>query len=98
MTQIASKPDWGNRIAGEDGKITGNFQLFFDDLERQLNANLLGQALQFPVYLVEALPPADTQGLAVGMGAYVTNEASLGSVPVWFDGTVWRRADGVVAS
>ena len=98
MTQIVSKPDWGSILIDENGVPVRNFQDFLDEIEQQLNDNVLGQGLQFPVYVVADLPPAGTQGLNAGMGAYVTDEAVLGSVPVWFDGSVWRRADGVIAS
>lgn len=97
MTELTSKPDWGTVLTEEDGKATRTFQDFLDELDGNLNSNVLGQAIQFEVYAVADLPAADTQGLNVGMGAYVTDEAA-GAVPVWFDGSDWRRADGVIAT
>ena len=95
---INSKPDHGLTLVDKGGKADTRLQLFFDEIEQRLNDSLLGIGIQNIVYTVATLPIASTQGLDIGMQAYVTDEAALGSVPVWFDGVNWKRADGVIAT
>lgn len=86
MSALVAKPYHGATLITED-KATDALQLWFDELETQLNRNLLGDVVQLPSYTVAELgqvePPAGAQ-------AFVTNEVD-GAVPAFFDGTVWRR-------
>ncbi len=98
MVKLTSKPDPGSIGTGDNGTISEGLQVFLDDVEQRLNSDLFGIGAQNIVYIVADLPVAGTQGLEPGMQTYVTDEATLGTVPVWFDGTVWRCADGNIAT
>ena len=98
MTAITSKPDPGSVGTAANGVISEILQVFLDDLELKLNTDLFGIGLQLPSYAVADLPPAGTTNIETGMIAYARDEAG-GAVPVFFDGSDWRRVtDRVVAS
>ena len=75
---ITSKPAHGSQISGPGG-VSRDYQTFFDDVERLLNAP------QLPVYTVASLP-----GQLEGAMIYVSDEVG-GGVPAFSDGVDWRR-------
>lgn len=85
MSKIVAKPDHGSVLI-DDGKAADVLQLFFDEIETQLNMNLLGSQVQLPSYTVATLPSASTVG---GM-IFVTDETG-GAVPAFSDGANFRR-------
>ena len=85
MSEIVSKPNHGDQIIIES-KASNVLQVFFDDIQTQLNQNILGLQVQLPSYTVTTLPVATTAG---GM-IFVSNETG-GAVPAFSDGTNWRR-------
>ena len=90
MNKLNSKPDSGAALVEEQGGslIANNtLQIWFDELEQKLNANLLGKAVILIPYTVATLPSASecAQGLI-----YVSDESG-GAVPAFSDGTNWRR-------
>jgi len=90
---IVSKPDRGTPITPAD-LASQAYQVFFDDLERELNTNLLGNQVQLKSYTIAALPVVTT---AAGL-IYVSDETG-GAVPCFSDGTNWRRVtDRAIAS
>lgn len=51
---------------------------------------ILEEQPRLPPFTVAELTAIDTAGLEQGMTAYCTNETG-GEVPVFFDGSQWRR-------
>ena len=94
MTEITSKPDYGSRIADEQGALAPIFQNFFDELESQLNTNLLGDVLQLQPHTVATVPNASDNKDAL---IRVTDE-STGAMIAISDGIDWRTAAGVIIS
>lgn len=93
MTALVAKPDHGQTLVSED-KATDVLQLWFDELETQLNLNVLGDRVQLPSYTVATVPDATA---SVGM-IFVTDETG-GAVPAFSDLTNWRRVtDRVIVS
>jgi len=91
MTDIVSKPDYGENII-EEGKASQRFQLYLDDIERSLNIPIL------PTFTVAEL---NTSVLASSRnnGLVMVSNESSGVVPAFSDGTFWRRVtDRVVIS
>ena len=89
MTDIVSKPAHGDPIGDVEGKpvsISGQHQIFFDDLEEKLNTNLLGFQVQLTSYVVDSLPDASIAGGLI----FVSDEVG-GAVPAFSDGTNWLR-------
>ncbi len=98
MVALTSKPDAGSLGVNEDRVISELLQNFLDDLDRKLNSDVFGIGLQLPTYAVADLPPAGTKNILAGMTAYASDETG-GAVPVFFDGSDWRRVtDRAVAS
>ena len=98
MTAITSKPDPGSIGTNDSNVISEILQVFLDDLEMKLNTDVFGIGLQLPVYAVADLPASTVDNIEEGMIAYASDEAG-GAVPVFFDGSDWRRVtDRVVAS
>jgi hypothetical protein len=86
MTRLTNKPGDGSIIANDGGQVDPSYQVFFDELEQELNANLLGNQVQLASYTVATLPSAATAGGII----YVSDETG-GAVPAFSDGTNWRR-------
>lgn len=90
MTAIASKPDHG-AVLGDvrDGQVYASdaLQVFLDEIEQRLNADVLGLALKLPSYTVATVPTASSWANSL---IYVSNETG-GAVPAFSDGTNWRR-------
>lgn len=86
MTEIVSKPDYGDFLTRE-GKATDRFQIYLDDLTQRLNEFLLGVQVVLPRYTVATLPdvPSEDRGMI-----FVDDETG-GAVPAFSDGTNWRR-------
>lgn len=83
---INSKPAHGDKIV-EGGQLTRTAQAFFDDLEIQLNARLLGQSVVLQSYTALTLPDASKNT----NGMIVVSDESGGAVTAFSDGTNWRR-------
>lgn len=81
---ITSKPDYGSRVS-ENSVLTRIFQVFFDDLEQELNDRVLGAYVKLPIYTVATLP-----AVVEGATIYVSDETG-GAVPAFSDGLDWRR-------
>lgn len=94
MSALVAKPDHGSILIIE-GKAADVLQLWFDELQTQLNRNVLGDQVQLPNYTVATLPSAATAG-----GLIFVSDALGGSVPAFSDGTDWRRlqADRAIVS
>lgn len=87
---IASKPAQGvvvGRVQGDSVYLTEAFQVFLDELEQRLNANVLGDSVLVPSYTVAAAPDASVWS---GGTIFVSNESG-GAVLAFSDGTNWRR-------
>lgn len=82
---INSKPNYGVPLVA-DKKATNIFQLFLDDIERNLNDNLLGSQVTIPSYIVTELPSVTTRP-----GLIFVSDETGGAVPAFSDGTNWRR-------
>jgi len=98
MAKIASNPSPGSIIGFLKGvpiALEAVFFDFFNDLERELNTNLLGQALILKPYTVATLPDAET---FIDGAIIVTNETG-GRTIATSDGTNWLRvSDGNIVS
>lgn len=98
MTEITSKPDYGN-ILVENGQATDRFQLYLDDITRLLNSNLLGDAVVFRAYTVATVPDATVYNTDTGFGAIIVSDETGGRTLATSDGTNWRRvSDGAIVS
>lgn len=91
MTNIVSKPDYGEKIINED-IASDRLQLYFDDIERKFNNPT------FPVFTVADLqttiPPALTPRIPASSrldGMVIVSNETGGRVPAFSDGTNWRR-------
>ncbi len=85
MTDLVAKPAHGQTLVF-DGKAADVLQLWFDELEGVLNANLLGDRVQLASFTVATLPPADPEA-----GLIFVSDETGGAVPAFSDGTDWRR-------
>ena len=93
MVEIVSKPNHGD-IFVRDGKVTSIGQIFFDDLQTELNQNLLGNQVQLSSYTVATLPVATTAFGLIGV-----SDETGGATVAFSDGTNWRRVqDRVIIS
>lgn len=86
MSALVAKPSHGQKLVNDD-QAADVLQIWFDELESQLNMNLLGARVQLPSYTVATLPAASPAGGQI----YVTDETG-GSVSAESDGTNWRRS------
>lgn len=84
MTDIVSKPDYGEKIIEEQGLASNRFQLYLDDIERKLNIPALPS---FTVLELQntILPASRVDGIVM-----VSNESG-GQQPAFSDGFNWRR-------
>jgi len=84
MTDIVSKPDYGEKIIEEQGLASNRFQLYLDDIERKLNIPIL------PVFTVSQL---QTDILASSRldGIVMVSDETGGKQPAFSDGANWRR-------
>lgn len=86
MTLVA-KPYYGETFVDGQGKLTSDAQIWFDEIEQEVNDNLLGSQVQLQSYTVATLPTSTGPG---GM-IYVSDEAG-GPVTAFSDETgSWRR-------
>ena len=84
MTNIVSKPDFGDQLINENGIATELFQLYLDDIERKLNVPILSS---FTVSELQNTILASSRLNGIVM---VSNETG-GQRPAFSDGTNWRR-------
>ncbi len=84
MTNIVSKPDFGDQLINENGIATELFQLYLDDIERKLNVPILSS---FTVSELQNTILASSRLNGIVM---VSNETG-GQQPAFSDGTNWRR-------
>jgi len=91
MSNIVSKPDHGNKLI-EEGKATGPFQLYLDDIEQKLNIFLLAPFTveDLTVTVSPALKPKVPASSRL-FGMVMVTDESGGVVPAFSDGTNWRR-------
>lgn len=82
MTDITSKPNYGEQLVNKEGQSNTALQIYLDDIELKLNADRTA----LKDYVVADVPDAsDGYGLIM-----VTNESG-GAVPAFSDLTDWRR-------
>ena len=93
MSALVAKPSHGQTLTNED-KAADVLQLWFDELETQLNMNVLGDRVQLPSYQVADLPPTDPDGPSpspAGGQIFISDESG-GAVTAFSDGTNWLRS------
>ena len=86
MVEIVSKPDYGNKIVGEDRIASPDLQRYMDDITLRLNEFLLGNQVTLRSYTVATLPEVKA---APGL-IFVSDEAG-GPVLAFSDGANWLR-------
>ena len=84
---ITTKPNYGD-ILTSDGRASGEFQTFLDDVEMGLNDNLLGAQVTLTSYTVATVP-----AITSFPGLIFVSDESGGAVPAFsVPGEVeWRR-------
>lgn len=84
MTDIVSKPDYGEKIIEDQGLASNRFQLYLDDIERKLNIPIL------PSFTVSQLT-TDILASSRLNGIVMVSDETGGQQPAFSDGLNWRR-------
>ena len=92
---IVSNTSSSDVIFDKQGRAEPNFQVFLDDIVKELNNNLLGDAVILPAYTVLTVPTASEWT----NGAIIVSDETGGRTIATSDGTDWRRvSDGAIIS